>query len=286
MDVSVIIPAHNAADTIGEQLAALSAQEASSVAWELIVVDNNSTDATIDIAESYASRIPGLRVISATGRAGSGYARDQGAAAASGKVLAFCDADDIVSPGWVANMGKAVADNEFVAGALELEDLNPAWAVRSRGRTDGDSVPLYEGMFPMASGCNMGIDSRLFEDLGGFDNDYDRVEDAELSMRAWMAGHPASFAPDAVIHYRLRADIRTMFRQSRGYGLHRPRLIRRAVEFGAPKPPLGPRLKSWAWLALATVKLRDRATRAHWAWVLGLKIGTLQGAARARRIHL
>jgi len=286
MDVSVIIPAHNAADTIGEQLAALAAQDASSVAWELIVVDNNSTDATADIAGSYSSRIPRLRVISANARAGSGYARDAGAAAASGKVLAFCDADDIVSAHWVAGMGKAVADHKFVAGALEFVELNPAWAVQSRGRVIADTAPLYEGMFPMASGCNMGIDAQLFHDLGGFDNDYDRVEDAELSMRAWMVGHPAAFAPNALVHYRLRADIPTMFRQSRGYGLHRPRLIRRAVEFGAPKPPLGPRLRSWVWLALTARKLRDRATRAHWAWVLGMKVGTLQGAVRARRIHL
>jgi len=286
MDVSVIIPAHNAAHTIGEQLDALANQDASGVSWELIVVDNNSTDGTADIVEGFKSRIPGLRVAPANERAGSGYARDLGAAAASGCVLAFCDADDIVYPDWVANMGKAVADHRFVAGALELDQLNPAWAVGSRGRVSADEAPLYEGMFPMASGCNMGIDARLFEELGGFDNDYDRVEDAELSMRAWMLGQPAVFAIDARIHYRLRADIPTMFRQSRGYGLHRPRLIRRAVDFGAAKPPLGPRLRSWAWLAANTLKLRDRSARAHWAWVLGLKVGTLQGARRAGRIHL
>lgn len=286
MDVSVIIPAHDAAGTIGEQLEALATQNASSVTWELIVVDNNSTDATAEVVGRYCSRIPGLRLISADSRAGSGYARDAGAAVATGKALAFCDADDVVSPDWVANIGKAVADHEFVAGALEFEELNPPWAVHSRGRVVADSAPLYEGIFPMASGCNMGIDSKLFDDLGGFDNDYDRVEDAELSMRAWMVGHPARFAADASVHYRLRSDIPTMFRQSRGYGMHRPRLVGRAVRFGAAKPPLGPRLRSWAWLLLNAPKLRDRATRARWVWTLGMKVGSLQGAPRARRIHL
>jgi len=286
VDVSVIIPAYNAAHTIGQQLDALADQVSSSVSWELIVVDNNSTDDTSEIVEGFKSRIPGLRLVSANERAGSGYARDVGAAVAHGEVLAFCDADDIVYSDWVANMGKAVADHRFVAGALEFDELNPGWAVRSRGRVPAEELPIYEGMFPSASGCNMGVEAQLFEELGGFVNDYDRVEDAELSMRAWMAGHPAVFAADTRIHYRLRADIPTMFRQSRGYGLHRARLIRRAVEFGAPKPPLGPRLKSWAWLALTTLKLRDRATRAHWVWVLGLKVGTLQGARRAGRIHL
>jgi len=286
MDVSVIIPAHNAASTIKEQLDSLAAQEASSVQWELIVVDNLSTDGTAEIAQNYSSQIPGLRVISAQEAAGSGYARNFGAAEAKGEVLAFCDADDVVAPDWVANMGKAVSDNRFVAGALEFDELNPKWAVQSRGRIDEAGAPRYEGMFPMSSGCNMGIDAHLFDQLGGFDNEYDRVEDAELSMRAWMAGHPAEFAPFAVIHYRLRTDIPTMFRQSRGYGLHRPRLVKRAIEFGSPKPALSARLRSWLWLAITMVKIRDRATRAHWAWVLGLKVGTLQGAARARWIYL
>ncbi len=286
MDVSVIIPAHNAADTLGAQLGSLAAQDCSAIEWELIVVDNRSTDPTAEVAMSYAGRIPELRVVTADEAAGSGYARNVGAAAAAGRVLAFCDADDVVVSDWVANMGKAVDDHRFVAGALDLEELNPEWATRSRGRVDEAGVPLYEGLFPVASGCNMGIDAKLFDELGGFVNDYDRVEDAELSMRAWMAGHPAHFAADARIHYRLRTDIPSMFRQSRGYGRHRARLVKRAVEFGAPKPALPPRLRSWAWLAINTPRLRDRSTRAHWAWVLGLKMGTLQGATAARWVYL
>jgi len=286
MDVSVIIPAHNAADTLGDQLEALATQESSGVEWELVVVDNLSTDDTIDVARSFSGRIPGLQVVEAGEAPGSGYARNVGAAVAAGRVLAFCDADDIVVSDWVANMGKAVADHSFVAGALDLDGLNPEWAVLSRGRAESPTGPLYEGLFPISSGCNMGIDAELFDELGGFVNDYDRVEDAELSMRAWMAGHPAYFSPDAVIHYRLRTDIPTMYRQSRGYGRHRARLVKRAVAFGAPRPALSPRLRSWVWLVLKVPRLADRATRAHWAWVLGLKVGTLRGAFSARRVYL
>jgi len=286
VDISVIIAAHDAAETLPAQLQALGSQTTTDLEWELIVVDNLSVDDTAAVAESFADQIPGLRVLKATDAAGSGYARNVGAAVATGHALAFCDADDVVACDWVENMAMALSDHPLVAGTIDVGQLNPRWVVRSRGRLNDTEIPLYEGMFPMATGCNMGIDARLFKELSGFDNDYDRVEDAELSMRSWMVGHPARFAAGAVVHYRLRTDVPSLFRQSRGYGFHRPRLVHRAAEFGAQMPSLISRLGSWGSLLVKTPTLASRAGRASWVWALGLKVGTLEGARRAGWIYL
>src|SRR3954447_15734888 len=100
--VSVVIPALNAAGTIGTQLEALAQQDAD-VEWEVIVVDNGSSDTTLEVCRSYESRLPALRTLTCA-RPGTSAARNTGAAASSADLLLFCDADDEVAPGWVAAM--------------------------------------------------------------------------------------------------------------------------------------------------------------------------------------
>src|SRR5512140_3870131 len=90
--LSVIIACLNAATTLGTQLDAL-ARQSSPVPWELLICDNGSTDATVAVALRYQDRIPGLRVVDASGVRGAGAARNQGAEEARGEWLAFCDAD-------------------------------------------------------------------------------------------------------------------------------------------------------------------------------------------------
>ena len=104
LDLSVVIPARNEAATIVEQLDALAAQEWSG-SWEVVVVDNGSTDATPDVVTAYGAREPRVRLVQALERAGLNYARNVGIEATHGRAFALCDADDLVAPGWVAGDG-------------------------------------------------------------------------------------------------------------------------------------------------------------------------------------
>lgn len=85
--ISVIIPAHNCADTLGQQLHALCNQEYHGE-WEIIVVDNCSTDGTHKIVTNYQLQMPWLRLIRACEKRGSGYARNVGLEAA--RAIRFC----------------------------------------------------------------------------------------------------------------------------------------------------------------------------------------------------
>jgi glycosyltransferase involved in cell wall biosynthesis len=87
----VVIPIRNGEAYLDAQLAALAAQ-AYDGAWEVIAVDNGCTDRSIEIVESWREGLPALVVADARDRRGLNYARNRGAAAATGDFLAFCDA--------------------------------------------------------------------------------------------------------------------------------------------------------------------------------------------------
>src|SRR4051812_33344836 len=115
--VSVVVPVRNGADTLSGQLRGLAGQTYAGE-WEVVVADNGSTDSTRAIAELWRPELPHLRVVDAGASGGPAAARNRGAAAAEGEFLAFCDADDIVTPDWLASLVEAGLDHDIVTGVL------------------------------------------------------------------------------------------------------------------------------------------------------------------------
>ena len=286
VDLSVVIPARNEATTISEQLGAL-AEQVWDGSWEVVVVDNGSIDATVAIVEQHTSTNPRLRVVDASRRAGLNYARNTGIEASVGRSFVLCDADDLVAPGWVAAMGRALERDSLVTGPLELDRLNPKWLAASRGRGDERGLPSFHGIFPTVHGNNMGMQRKVWAELGRFDEDVlIGSDDVELSMRAWLAGVQATFVPDAVIHYRYRPEPAALWRQGRNYGRSRPLVIRRLRDRGAECPSRLAGWRSWLWLVVHLPGLRTAAGRAAWVWVAGNRVGQLEGSIRYRTIFL
>jgi len=108
---------NNSAATLDVQLAALAAQDFDG-GWELVVVDNASTDTSRDIATRWVPRLPCLRVVTEP-RVGLNRARNRGVRAAVGNLIVVCDADDEVSPGWLRAMIDGMQRFDVVGGALE-----------------------------------------------------------------------------------------------------------------------------------------------------------------------
>jgi glycosyltransferase involved in cell wall biosynthesis len=284
--LSVVIAAHDAATTLPEQLAALLAEDWASP-WEIVVVDNASTDATAAVvtAVSLTAPVP-VRLVPAVDGRGPAYARNVGAAAAAGTALAFCDADDVIAPGWVAAMGDALADHEFAAGPVELTTLNPPWLAGIRGSIGTDAPPVFDGRVPFASSCNLGIRRDRFLALGGFDEGLLVGEDIELSMRLRRAGVDLTFVPGALVRYRLRPDLRANYAQAVAYGAARPVLAERWRALSGEEPDRRSGARNWAWLVRHAPDLRTAPGRAHWVWVAGQRVGSLRGSWRVRRLYL
>jgi glycosyltransferase involved in cell wall biosynthesis len=222
MDISVIVATYNRAEQLGEALVSLIRQETrGSFSFEIVVIDNASTDGTRALVEEMAqhSCVP-LRYRFEAAK-GVAHARNRGVRETSGEWLAFFDDDQIAVPCWLWEL-VAVAkkmDASCVGGCIRLrlpaqEEPNPLSPICRAilGETPQEKRPVKfsNGRFPGTG--NALIDRTVFDAIGKFDESLSRgAEDTDFFRRASLAGFEIWYAPAAVIHhlipaYRLNED--------------------------------------------------------------------------------
>ncbi len=184
--LSVIIPAHDEATELPTTLAGLHAGLASAgVEYELIVVDNASTDSTADAAAR-----AGARVVTEPYRQIS-RARNTGAAAASGEWLVFVDADTWPSPALLERTLAELAAGVAGGGALVALERLPNRIYRFGLRLwNAASARLR-----LAAGCYLFTRKDAFEAVGGFDERFFAGDEVFLSrqIKRWARGHGRDF---------------------------------------------------------------------------------------------
>jgi lipopolysaccharide/colanic/teichoic acid biosynthesis glycosyltransferase/glycosyltransferase involved in cell wall biosynthesis len=201
--ISVIVPAKDAAQTLGECLQALLHQEGMQINrdYEVIVVDDGSTDDTAEIAEHH-----GIKVIRQA-NFGPGAARNAGAMIAKGELLAFTDADCAPSPTWLIDLTRPFSNpevvgvkgaylthqSEFVARFVQLE-YEYKYA-RMQKQTRIDFIDTYSAAYR----------KEIFMQNGGFNKTLRILEDQDFSSRLARKGYLLVFEPNAtVFHYHNR----------------------------------------------------------------------------------
>jgi glycosyltransferase involved in cell wall biosynthesis len=286
--VSVIIPALNAANTIGEQLRALSSQTYPR-SWEITVADNGSQDGTLELVRDWAEKLPSLKIVDASGTPGAGHTRNAGAAASSGDLLLFCDADDIADPGWISAAVEAAKEADLVGGRMEVNTLNDHHVLSWRKPLQTDKLPISLGFLPYSLSSNIAVRAAVFRELGGWSEDFPTAaaEDVEFSWRAQLASYRLSFASDAVMHYRYRPDLSGLVQQFYRRGSAQARLYRLFRDQGVTRPNAKQVLAAWAYLLLgARNVVRGNGRRGAWLAQLAMRAGRVQGSMRARVLFL
>ncbi|MFM7270463.1 MAG: glycosyltransferase [Actinomycetes bacterium] len=263
---SVLLVARNAASTIGAQLDAL-ARQAFSEPWEIVVVDDGSTDATTAIVDGRLAAVPWLRRIEGPGH-GVGAARNAALAAARADVLLMVDADDEVAPGWLAAMAGALAQSQLVAGALDIDALNPEWVRNTRGRAIADGPSTFAGVVPFANSCNMGMRRAVLDQIGGFDESLQAGEDIEFSYRAARAGIPVTYVAAAVVRYRYRTSLGALWRQATAYGRAR-RVLEARLRADGVAVPDAHIVRGWLGVARRVPHAVRRSRRADLVFATG-----------------
>jgi glycosyltransferase involved in cell wall biosynthesis len=283
MKLSVVIPCYNMAATVAETLDAF-ASERWSEPWEVIVADNGCTDDSMAVVGRYTCRLPALRIVDASARRGAACALNIGIQAARGESVGFCDADDVIGPGWVATMGKALQDHDFVACSIETQKLNlGSWAsgLHPNVQQSGLQKLWYPPYLPHAGAGTLGVRKRVHQLLGGFDESMPYVFETDYCVRAQLSGVNLHFVPDATVHVRYRKSMQAMFRQSRLwaeynvmlYSRHRPpghRELWRWKEYG----------RRWRSLIMSIPMRATPTERARWLWGVAWQIGLLKGSLK------
>lgn len=180
MRVSIIIPAHNEERLLPHTLAALQAAiERLVQPFEIIVVNDASTDRTAQIARAHGVRVldVDLRQISAV--------RNAGARVATGDVLVFVDADTLV-PRATLRMALGALRNGAVGGGAQVQFERISWFQHQFARA---FASLWLSLMRLAAGCFIFVRREAFEAVGGFDERYFIGEELFLSRALKKRGH-------------------------------------------------------------------------------------------------
>jgi glycosyltransferase involved in cell wall biosynthesis len=279
--ISVIVPFRNSRSHFSDLLESLMAQQLDTP-WEIVLVDNGSTDGSRDVAEQFAHRLP-LRIVDARDRSGAGYARNVGVRHSSGSRLLFVDADDAVGPGYVAALAHALERHSLVTSRVDSTSLNPVWVREAHGSPwQAEQVLVFYDFLP-APGINIGIERQLFERVGGFPPEFRACEDIAFAWRVHLREQvQPAFVGSAVYHYRYRATLYGLFTQNVVWGASSALLYRRFRGCGMPGRPARVALREWRDVTGALVSASDRSKLAPVVVRLGACVGRLVGSARYR----
>jgi O-antigen biosynthesis protein len=213
--VSVVVCAYDAERTIDACLASLELLNYPD--YEVIVVNDGSHDRTLAIAESY----PYCRIISQPNR-GLSVARNVGAEAATGEIVAYTDSDCVADPDWLTYLvGKMETGGLAACGGPNFPppegSLVPAAvAVAPGGPTH---VLLSDEVAEHIAGCNMAFRRDTLLSLGGFDPVYRAAgDDVDICWRFQDSGHVIGFSPAAMVWHFRRNTVKAYCNQQRGYG--------------------------------------------------------------------
>ncbi len=242
IDISVIIPTHNRSDALNPTLEHLSKQDFSG-SWEVIVVNNNSTDDTDSVVQDWIAKFPvPLRLLDET-KPGPAAARNAGVEAASGDYLVFIDNDILTQADFLqrhfANV--SLAPGHWFIGKIEnAPDLRSTAFGRYRDYLQQDfhsELPTDRAVeYPGATGANWCMSRLEFQKVGGYDDSFSTAscEDLELAVRARMVGYKTMYDPTVtVIHNDWAIDLRAYMRRQELYSFSSVQLFQK---YGVDSP--------------------------------------------------
>lgn len=222
MNISTILCTYNRCDLLARALESIAGQRLrDGIDWEVVIVDNNSSDRTHDVAEGFCEKYPGRFRYVFEPEPGKSHALNRGIREAAGNVLAFMDDDVCVKPDWLQKLTDGLSSSEWVGvGGRVLPEQShsmPNWipkqdryalaplALFDLGSEPG---PLTESPF----GTNMAFKREMFAKYGDFRTDLGpqpgneiRGEDTEFGLRLLRAGEQLRYEPSAVVYHAVPA---------------------------------------------------------------------------------
>jgi glycosyltransferase involved in cell wall biosynthesis len=222
MDITVIVCTYNRCDLLQKALNSIAAQTVPDpYKWEVLVVDNNSSDRTREVVQSYRAKGPARFRLVSERQQGLSYARNTGIRNARGEILAFTDDDICVESGWLWNLTSSLHTGEWAGAGGQIfpvcEEILPNWLPIEDFRTLGVFAGFYLGAVagPLTRppyGGNMAYHREMFEKHGSFRVDLGRSgtnlqgrEEVEFANRLLARGEKLRYEPTAVVRHAVPA---------------------------------------------------------------------------------
>ena len=208
-ELSVIVPVRNGAERLPPLLRSLAAQTLDRDKFEVIVVDNDSSDGTADVAVAHGARVVSEPI------ANRSRARNRGAAGATTRLYAFTDADCVAHRDWLRTLLGCAGSAPLVAGEVRL-----------RVGARPNAIERYETLWRFgqeswvrrgwAATANLLVSAQVFDAINGFDPSWRHIgEDADFCLRARAAGYDLAYCGDAIVDHQgedaLRPFLRRLF---------------------------------------------------------------------------
>jgi len=241
--ISVIIPAYNAAETLGGCLAALLDQSTPRGEYEVIVVDDGSTDRTREVAKKYD-----VHLLSQPNQ-GPGAARNLGVNQARGEIILFTDADCVPTKEWIEEMIKPFAEPGVVAVKGAYRTRQRALLARFIQAEFEERYALLERerYVDFVDSHSAAYRKTGFLAAGGFDPGFLLSEDVDLSYKLSRLGHKMVFNPQAIVYHRhpetlwayFRAKFQRAYWRTKSYRQHPDKMLKDSYTPQALKVQIG-----------------------------------------------
>lgn len=212
--VSIIIVNHNGIEFVDRCLRSILSSDYPN--FEVIFVDNASTDGSLIYVKNTFGNNPRLKFIENSVSVGPAVGRNKGASIARGKYLAFLDNDTRVTATWLSELVKVLEEDNSIGAAqaklLRMGTRNYDCAGnylgsfgflsgRSKGEVDSGQLDFIADILSAKSAASI-IRKEVFKEIGGFDQDfYMYLEETDLSWRVWLYGLRVVFIPSSIVYH-------------------------------------------------------------------------------------
>ena len=226
---SVVVCSYNGGKTLSHCLHALDRVDYPD--YEIVFVDDGSTDNSQEVVAAWeqsrekrraqGAKLPDFQNIRQQNM-GLSYARNAGAAAATGEIIAYTDSDCMADPDWLYYLVGTLLSGDYAGvGGPNVSPPAQDWIQACVAAAPGgpSHVLLTDVVAEHIPGCNMAFHRWAFNQVGGFDPDYRKAgDDVDFCWRLQQGGQVIAFSPAAVVwHYR-RFTLQAFRKQQEGYG--------------------------------------------------------------------
>ena len=213
LEISAIVPVRNGAATLPPLLRGLQSQTLSPHRYEVIVVDNDSTDETARVAQAHGARVVHEPI------ANRSRARNRGVEAARTRLYAFTDADCTVDKHWLERLLENADRAPLVAGDVRLRVSSAPNAIERFEALWRFGQSAWVEQQGWAATANLLVAADAFEAVNGFDPTWRHIgEDVDFCFRTRAAGYGLAYCPDAIVEHEAERELRPLLERCFRHG--------------------------------------------------------------------